>query len=108
MADEILNKAMTDEELEQVAGGTGAECINMLQQFSDEGLATVNTPLVFGNKKAAAKELAKILKSYDIHGRIFYGDGDERENIYTYKGQKVSIEKAIKIMKQIHRSRGKE
>ncbi len=106
MANEILEQ-MSDDELELVAGGTGAECINMLQQISSEGLADVKTTLVFGNEKEAAKELAGILKSYGFHGRIFYGDGDERGNIYTYKGQKVDMDKAIKIMKQIQKSRTK-
>lgn len=107
MANEILEQ-MSDDELELVAGGTGAECINMLQQISMEGLADVKTSLVFGNEKEAAKELRNILKDYGFHGRIFYGDGDNRSNIYTYEGKKVSMDEAIKIMKRIDKSRNKK
>ena len=59
MTDEI----MKDEELEQVVGGSGIECIGFLSRLKAEGIYTPKTPLTQGNEAAAAKELQSFLLS---------------------------------------------
>ena len=63
MTDEILK----DEELEQVVGGSGMECISLMTRLQAEGLANFKTPLVAGNERAAANELKTYLDSF-THG----------------------------------------
>ena len=60
MTDEILK----DEELEEVVGGTGLECIGLMTRLQAAGLAKFNTPLTQGNEAAAAKELQAFFDTF--------------------------------------------
>ena len=57
------NELMKDAELDKVVGGSGIECIGLLQRLKDEGLYTPKTPLVAGNERAAANELKTYLSN---------------------------------------------
>lgn len=91
---------LSDEQLEQVTGGSGIECMSLLKRLKDEGFAEVHTPLVTGNEKAAAKELRAILDGFaNGAGReAFAGTEiyeDETANVYKFRGQTVTADKLI-------------
>ena len=79
MTDEILK----DEELEEVVGGTGLECIGLMTRLQAAGLAKFNTPLTQGNEAAAAKELQAYLDTFkgqdDFEATVY---ADDRKNVY--------------------------
>ena len=58
------NELMKDAELDEVVGGTGAECIALMNRLQSAGLAKFKTPLVAGNEVAAAKELQSYLNTF--------------------------------------------
>ena len=55
------NELMSDDELDAVVGGTGAETLRLMNRLQNEGLAKFNTPLTAGNEAAAAAELQNYL-----------------------------------------------
>ena len=108
MTDEILK----DEELEQVVGGSGIECIGFLSRLKAEGSYTPKTPLTQGNEAAAAKELQSFLLSVKDHRngtspfafcKLYY---DGRPNDYGIHSARASdsppltdVEDAFQILK---------
>ena len=98
MTDAKISEVMEDSQLEAVTGGTNMESVALLMRISNEGLAQVYTNIVPGNEKAAAKELAQILKDNGFHGRVFMND--EQTNIYEYNGERVSADEVINIMRK--------
>ena len=83
------NELMKDAELDEVVGGSGAECIALMNRLQSAGLAKFKTPLVAGNEAAAAKELKSYLDSFKCEdgspafaiGTQIYSDG--RANQYN-------------------------
>lgn len=59
-----MAELMKDAELEEVVGGSGAECIGLMARLQSAGLASFKTPLVAGNEEAAAAELKTYLNSF--------------------------------------------
>ncbi|MBO4400694.1 MAG: hypothetical protein J5809_02485 [Selenomonadaceae bacterium] len=98
MASEKISEVMNDEQLDAVSGGTNMESVSLLQRIQTERLAPVHTRIMPGNERAAAKELAEILKSYGFSGRLFMND--TQENVYTYNSEVVSADEVIDIMKK--------
>lgn len=98
MASEKISEVMSEEQLDAVSGGTNMESVSLLQRIQTERLAPVHTRIFPGNERAAAKELAGILKDFGIHGRLFMND--TQENIYTYNNEVVSADEVIDILKK--------
>lgn len=106
MAEEKILKEeiLKEEQLEGVAGGTNIESVALLQRIQMEGLAPVRTRIVPGNERAAAEELAKILKNNGFTGSLFMND--TQNNVYSYNNEFVSADEVIDIMKKNRRAGG--
>ncbi|MBO4400693.1 MAG: hypothetical protein J5809_02480 [Selenomonadaceae bacterium] len=91
---------LSDEQLEKVTGGSGIECMFLLQRLKDEGFAEVHTPLVAGYEKAAAEELRGILNGIanGVGKEAFAGTEiyeDDTANVYKFHGQAITADKLI-------------
>lgn len=98
MSEEKISEVMSEEQLDAVAGGMNIESVSLLQRIQSEGLAEVNTRIFPGNERAAAKELAEILKANGFSGRLFMND--TQANVYSYNNEFVSADDVIDIMKK--------
>lgn len=78
------NELMTDDELDAVVGGTGAETLHLMARLQDEGLAKFNTPLTAGNEAAAAKELQSYFNGFGDKF-LTYIHADDTKNVYGRK-----------------------
>ena len=78
------NELMKDAELDKVVGGSGIECIGLLQRLKDEGLYNPTTPLVAGNEAAAAAELQNYFKGFGDKF-LTYIHADDTKNVYGRK-----------------------
>lgn len=103
----MTEEMMSDSELEQVTGGTGIDCVALLQRLQDEGLMTANTPLVEGNEEAAMKELKT--KLYGLKGGygavVFKGSkfyaNTTSANVYKIFGKTATIDQVIEAVRNI-------
>lgn len=105
----MAEEKMSDAELEQVTGGTGVECIALLQRLKDEGLMTVNTPLIIGNEAEAAKELHTKLNGLKggYGAVVFKGskfNANDRSNVYKIFGKTATIDQVIEAVRNINAS----
>lgn len=105
----MAEEKMSDAELEQVTGGTGVECIALLQRLNDEGLMTVNTPLIIGNEAEAAKELHTKLNGLKggYGAVVFKGskfNANDRSNVYKIFGKTATIDQVIEAVRNINAS----
>lgn len=73
-------------QLNNVTGGNGAECIRLLSELRDRGYYKPDTPLVAGYKEDAAKELQKYLMNLNdksgaiaFKGTKIYSDNRDNE-----------------------------
>lgn len=96
MAEEKINEVMSDEQLDEVTGGTTAEIFDMLKAIKDNNLAIVQTDLANGSAQDAANELASILRSYGFSGNVYWNKFTD--NQYTYKGKAKTKDEVIAIM----------
>ena len=111
MTEKIFNQEMEDTELEEVVGGTGVQCMGILNRLKKLGV-DVKTPLVVGHEKSAAAELSKLagLKGsggddwadakLDFSGSYFYHDG--RDNVYKMNDKTISEDEFVKLLAKKH------
>lgn len=99
MSEEKIEQ-LSEEQLDEVTGGSGVECMSLLKRIKDEGFAEVYTPLVAGNEKAAAEELRTLLDGFAngagkeaFSGTEIYEDGTA--NVYKFRGQTITVDKLI-------------
>ncbi len=110
---EILDETISDAELENVAGGTGVQCIGILSRLKNLGVE-IKTPLVAGNEENAVSELyglagfkgtggggdcnyqfvAGTNNKFNFSGCEFYHD--KRPNVYKLDGKVISEDEFVK------------
>ncbi len=78
------NELMSDDELDAVVGGTGAETLHLMNRLQNEGLAKFNTPLTAGNEAAAAAELQNYFRGFGDKF-LTYIHADDTKNVYGRK-----------------------
>ena len=105
----MAEEKMSNAELEEVVGGTGVESIALLQRLQDEGLMTVNTPLVLGNEADAAQELKTKLNGLKggYGAVVFKGskfNANDRANVYKIFGKTATIDQVIETVRNINAS----
>ena len=100
------NEILKDAELEEVVGGSGVECMGLLQRLKDEGLYAPKTPLVAGNERAAAKELQTYLDTFkDRWGLFAKVSSDDTPNRYIFLvhrgdvGRGMNVDELIQYLK---------
>ena len=96
MAETKTAELMSEEQLDEVTGGTTAEIFDLLKAIKENHLAVVETDLTNGSPKDAANELATILRSYGFEGNVYWNKFTDNE--YTYKGKARTKDEVIQIM----------
>ena len=95
----FFDETISDAELENVAGGTGVQCIGILSQLKNLGV-DIKTPLVAGNEEKAVSEL------YGLAGFTGTGGGDcnykfvaDANNKFNFSGCEFYHDKRANVYK---------